>query len=65
VKRGCAVVSEDFILENMLKHKSALSKIPEANVHNLMEYSTYFYRFFKDFPPSNPRIIEASPAASW
>jgi len=65
VKRGCAVVPEDFILESMLKHKAALSVKPVADVHNLMEYSTYFYRFFKDFPASKPRIVEASPAASW
>jgi hypothetical protein len=65
VKRGCAVVSEDFILENMLKHKLALSNVPEANVFDIVEYSTYFYRFFLKFPPSTPRLVEASPAASW
>jgi hypothetical protein len=65
VKRGCAVVSEDFILESMLKHKAALSIQPTVSMEDYFFYESYFYRFFKSFHPSRPRLVEASPAASW
>jgi hypothetical protein len=59
------VVSEDFILENMLKHKAALSVKPDVDTYDFLKYCTYFHRFFKRFPRSVPRLVEASPAASW
>jgi hypothetical protein len=65
VKRGCAVVSEDFILDSMLKHKAALSIQPVVNFEDYFFYESYFYRFFRKFHPSKPRLVEASPAASW
>jgi hypothetical protein len=64
VKRGCARVSEDFVLESMIKHKQALSAKPDVEIQDMAPYFTYFNRFFRDFTDVRPRLLEASPSAS-
>jgi len=79
VKRGAEVVPKDFVHAAMLKHRAALSKLPKNlepktgdpakafgfSWFEASELDQYFKRFFRHFRPPQPKLFEASTAASF
>lgn len=67
VKRGAAVVSENFIHDTMLGHRKALSTAPSTSIDVINSYDRYVERSLDGFWPSwrSLKLHEASTSASY